>query len=49
MGARGNPDYLAGAAPAATFMSQYASLAADDAFRIPIAWSFGGANELEFH
>ncbi len=40
LGARVNLDHLTGAAPAATFMPQHASLAADGAFRIPIARTF---------
>ena len=40
LGARVNLDYLAAMAPAATFMPQYASLAADGAFRIPIAHTY---------
>jgi len=41
-GARVNLDHIdiAGLAPAATFMPQYASLAADGAFRIPIARAY---------
>ena len=40
LGARVNLDHIAGLAPAATFMPQYASLAADRAFRIPIARTY---------
>ena len=40
LGARVNLDYIAGLAPAATFMPQYASLAADGAFYIPIARTY---------
>jgi NADPH:quinone reductase-like Zn-dependent oxidoreductase len=42
LGARVNLDHIdiAGLAPAATFMPQYASLAADGAFRIPIARTY---------
>jgi len=40
LGARVNLDYIAGLAPAATFMPQYAALAADGAFRIPIARTY---------
>jgi NADPH:quinone reductase-like Zn-dependent oxidoreductase len=40
LGARVNLGYIAGLAPAATFMPQYASLAADGAFYIPIARTY---------
>ena len=40
LGARVNLDHLAGLAPAATFLPQYAALAADGAFRIPIARTY---------
>ena len=40
LGARVNLDHLAGLAPAATFMPQYAALAADGAFHIPIARTY---------
>ena len=40
LGARVNLDHLAGLAPAATFLPHYAALAADSAFRIPIARTY---------
>ena len=40
LGARVNLDHLAGLAPAATFMPQYAALTADGAFHIPIARTY---------
>lgn len=40
LGARVNLDYLAGAAPLATFLPEYAALVADGAFRIPIACTY---------
>ena len=40
LGARVNLDHLADATPASTFMPEYAALAADGAFRLPIARTY---------